>query len=102
MKRPHNRLSVAAVAAIVGLLALGIPQLAEAHAQSKKKTFPAGSRATIAFEVGHGRDGSPTTKVAVKLPSDVTKPAAKNPSKWTSSIDKNVVTWEGGPLGAKG
>jgi periplasmic copper chaperone A len=83
------------------LVSVLLPVRAEAHAEAKPSNVKAGARATITFVIEHGCSGSPTTGVAVKLPSGVTKPAATNPKGWTSSTKGNVVNWSGGTLPAK-
>jgi periplasmic copper chaperone A len=88
------------LAVAVGLmLAAGAPTAA-AHVEPTPTKVKAGSRATIGFQIPHGCAGSPTTKLAVRLPtglSDVT-PVAK--TGWTATVANGVLVFTGGPLPA--
>ena len=89
---------------------------AGAHISPQDPEAPAGSYFTTAFKVGHGCDGSPTTKVAIKMGDGVTSvkpqpvpgwnlttttrqldpPIDNHGTKITETVDE--VIWEGGPL----
>jgi uncharacterized protein YcnI len=89
---------------------------AGAHISPQDPEAPSGGYFTTAFKVGHGCDGSPTTKVAIKMGDGVTsvKPQAVpgwNLSTTTRELDPPIdnhgtqitetvdeVIWEGGSL----
>lgn len=62
-------------AAGAGLAALGVVALsagaASAHVTVTPNTTAAGAYAVLTFSVGHGCEGSPTTKIAIQMPEDV-------------------------------
>lgn len=91
---------------------------ASAHISPQDPEGPAGGYMTTAFKVGHGCDGSPTTKVEIKIPDGVLSvtpqpipgwqlstskktldpPVDSNGTKITETVD--TVTWSGGSLPA--
>jgi periplasmic copper chaperone A len=75
---------------------------ASAHARANKSSAPAGARIEIQFTVEHGCNGSPTTKLEVRLPPGVTKPVVTAKTGWVSSVNAtaNTVAWTGGTLSA--
>ena len=96
------------------LVALAGP--ASAHVEPTPSEVPAGSTQIISFTVPHGCDGSPTTKIDMKIPSGVTVAKAVYVSGWTVTTTKGPitpykdadgnqiteavteVTWTGGPV----
>ena len=76
---------------------------AQAHIEQSADKYKAGSTATVSFTVDHGCDGSPTTKLVMRLPATVTAPAPVAPKGWKTAVsaDKRLVTWSGGSLSPK-
>lgn len=71
---------------------------ASAHVHTKPETVVAGTPARVSFVIGHGCAGSPTTKVAIKIPSTVSKVTSVPPKGWKSTVNGSIVTFVGGPL----
>jgi len=113
--RPLRRLAALAALTTVGS-ALLWSGAASAHITPQDPEGPSGGYMTTAFKVGHGCDGSPTTKVEIKMAEGVTsvKPQAvdgwnlsttmrtldppidNHGTKITETVD--TVVWEGGSL----
>lgn len=118
---PTRRGSLARRAAIaVAVAAVAGPALlassAGAHITPQDPEAPSGGYFTTAFKVGHGCDGSPTTKVAIKMGDGVTSvkpqpvpgwnlstttreldpPIDNHGTQITETVDE--VIWEGGSL----
>ena len=76
--------------------------VAQAHIEPSVDRYKAGSTATVSFTVGHGCNGSPTTKLVMRLPAMVTAPLPVAPKGWNTALsaDKQLVTWLGGSLPA--
>ena len=96
--RPIDRITVTggALALTLGLWAAP----ASAHVEPSVGSAPAGSSQTISFTIPHGCDGSPTTKIAMKMPAGSSAVTPVEVAGWTSetSPDDSEVTWIGGPL----
>jgi hypothetical protein len=75
---------------------LATPLAADAHIEPDVSAVPAGAPAAVAFNLEHGCDDSPTTKLELQVPASVTdaQPVAKDG--WTGSVTDNVVTFTGG------
>ena len=75
---------------------------AQAHIEPSVDKYKAGSTAAVSFTVTHGCNGSPTTKLVMRLPATVTAPAPMAPNGWKTAVsaDKRLVTWLGGSLPA--
>jgi periplasmic copper chaperone A len=71
---------------------------AGAHVHASPDKVVSGSSATVSFVIGHGCAGSPTTKVAIKVPSTVTKVAGVAPKGWKAAVVGSVVTFTGSTL----
>ena len=88
-----------------------------AHVGANPGTAPAGQSSLIAFGVGHGCEGSPTTSVSIRIPAGVTSAKPRPKAGWRLSIRKGTlprpvkdfagntvtrgvleVTWSGGRL----
>jgi uncharacterized protein YcnI len=101
-------------ATTVALSAIGT---ATAHVGTNPGTAPAGQTSLIAFGVGHGCEGSPTTSVSIRIPAGVTSAKPRPKAGWRISIRKGRlprpvkdfagntvtrgvldVTWSGGRL----
>ena len=113
--RIARRCAVAATVAAVTAPFL-VAGTAGAHVSPQDPEAPSGGYFTTAFKVGHGCDGSPTTKVAIKMGDGVTSVKPQPVAGWTLSttireldppIDNHgtqitetvdEVIWEGGPL----
>ncbi len=115
-RRPFaRRFAVAAAVAAVTAPFL-VSGTAGAHVSPQDPEGPSGGYFTTAFKVGHGCDGSPTTKVAIKMGDGVTSVKPQPVAGWTlttttreldppidnhgTQITETVdeVIWEGGPL----
>ncbi|HTO00340.1 MAG TPA: YcnI family protein [Microthrixaceae bacterium] len=112
--RIGHRLVVGATVALGGLALF--TGSASAHITPQNPEGPAGGYMATAFKVGHGCDGSPTTKVEIKIPDGVTSVAPQPVAGWELSttnktldppIDMHgtkitetvgTVTWSGGSL----
>ena len=113
-RRRFTSMSIAASLVLaVTLLWSGV---ASAHVTPQDPEAPSGGYFTTAFKVGHGCDGSPTTKVEIKMGEGVTSVKPQPVPGWNLSttmrtldppIDNHgtlitetvdTVVWEGGPL----
>ena len=74
---------------------------ASAHVEPKPAAAEAGTTTTIQFNVEHGCDGSPTTKVEIKVPQQVTDVAAVDKPGWSGTVAGQVVTYTGGSQDAQ-
>ena len=74
---------------------------ASAHLEASPGSVPPGSTVKVTFLVEHGCAGSPTKKVAIKLPSSVVATRPAGPSGWVGTVSGRVLTFDGGTLGAK-
>ncbi len=106
---------VALIAGAAGAaLVTGAP-VAGAHVGTSPSEAPAVSRQVIDLRIGHGCDGSPTTKVAIKIPDGVVAVTPQHIPGWTVEVETGPitpyddhgtqvtegvtkVTWTGGPL----
>ena len=91
--------------AMASLAVMALP--ASAHLHPTVSEGPAGGELTTAFTVGHGCDGSPTTKVEIKIPEGVTSveplevPGFEvSTTKRQGSDEVDTVTWDNGELAA--
>ncbi len=98
MKTPFFKHSIATAAttAAVVLFAGGI---ASAHIDPDPIAIQAGTAATVAFNVEHGCDGSPTTSMKFQIPDGVTDAAGVAKDGWTATVTGNTLEFAGGPLG---
>ncbi|SDT43524.1 Uncharacterized protein YcnI [Friedmanniella luteola] len=62
---------LAAIGAAAALAAVALPGSASAHVSVTADTTAAGSYAVLTLAVPHGCDGSPTTRVAVRVPAGI-------------------------------
>ena len=103
-----------AIAALAGALAL--PGAAAAHITATPATAPADGYGAFTLRVGHGCEGSPTTRIVVQMPDQVLSATPEVVPGWeaTTKIGKlaesydnhgetitegvRQVTWTGGPL----
>ena len=109
-----RKMMLLAVTAVAALIAIGT---ATAHVGARPGTAPAGGSSLIAFGVGHGCEGSPTTSVSIRIPAGVTSAKPRPKPGWRLSIRKGRlpqpvkdfagntvtrgvvdVTWSGGRL----
>jgi periplasmic copper chaperone A len=97
--RPSRRATarIAVSLATVGFALVGAGA-AVAHVHSVPEKVTAGASTTVSFVIGHGCAGSPTTKVAVRVPAGLTKVKAVAPKGWKATIAGSVVTFGGGTL----
>ncbi|MGH9034895.1 MAG: YcnI family protein [Acidimicrobiia bacterium] len=110
-RNPVTALAAASVAAV--LLTAGP---ATAHVTANPREAPADNYTKHNFRVGHGCEGSPTTKVSIQIPDGVVSVKPQVTPGWTISTTKGPyaepvelhgeaitegvkeVTWTGGPL----
>jgi uncharacterized protein YcnI len=104
-------------AALAGASALGllIAAPASAHVTANPREAAANGYTKHDFRVGHGCDGSPTTKVAIQIPDGVISVKPQVVPGWTIAVTKGPITpyesegqtisegvkevsWTGGPL----
>ncbi|MBZ5737765.1 YcnI family copper-binding membrane protein [Nocardioides mangrovi] len=98
LSRTHARLAV--VPAAVAVIGLALAGPASAHVTVTPSTTAAGAYTILTVSVPHGCDGSPTTKVAVKVPEDIIEVTpTRNPfydvEKVTTKLDKPITAEDG-------
>ena len=71
-----------AVASASAALTLAFPAIASAHVHATPSSAPIGGYADLAFGVGHGCDGSPTTKVEFTIPEEFEKVTPNVNANW--------------------
>lgn len=71
MSSTRTTARVAAIGAAAVLTGLALPGSASAHVSVSADTTAAGSYAVLTVAVPHGCDGSPTTRVAVRVPAGI-------------------------------
>jgi uncharacterized protein YcnI len=85
-------------------LALGAVVLAAAPASAHIEPDPSrvepGAAATVAFNVEHGCDTSPTTSLTFKIPKGVKDVAPEAKDEWSSKLKGKTVVFEDGLLAA--
>jgi periplasmic copper chaperone A len=94
-----HRMMFCAVASALMVVITG--HAASAHVHSSPDKVVSGASATVSFVIGHGCAGSPTTKVAIKVPSTVTKVNGVAPKGWKATVNGAVVTFSGSTLADK-
>ena len=99
MSHPPQRVRRITVGAAV-LVALVVGP-ASAHLEVSPGSVLSGSTVKVTFTVEHGCAGSPTKKVAIKLPAGVVVTTPAGPSGWFGTVSGQVLTFDGGTLGAK-
>jgi len=100
----------------LALAALFVAGAAHAHVTIAPAGAPAGAYQTLAFKVGHGCDGSPTTGIAVQVPEGVASAKPMPKPGWTIELAEGKfaaplqvhgklvasgvreIRWRGGPL----
>ena len=92
-----HAVATAVTSATVLLMAAGI---ASAHVDPDPIAMEAGTSGTVAFNVEHGCNGSPTTGMKFELPDGITGVAAVDKDGWTATVTGNVLEFKGGPLAA--
>jgi uncharacterized protein YcnI len=94
------------VAGLVAILLVLWAGPASAHVEVEPGQAVAGSTTTVTFRFHHGKDGSATTGLEVKVPDGAEVVEVPAVPGWTSSTsaDGTVVTWSGGsvPDGTEG
>jgi periplasmic copper chaperone A len=87
--------------AITAVAALGAVAAAGAHVTPSPGSAAAGSFQLVAFQVGHGCEGSPTKSVTVRIPAGViyAKPQVK--PGWRISLKKGKLPEPGTLFGSK-
>lgn len=99
-RHPSTRIIAAASTALLVGAGLLFATGASAHIEPTPAAAQAGTTITVEFKVEHGCDGSPTTKLEIKVPSSATDVAPVPKPGWTASHLGEVVSYTGGPLGA--
>jgi periplasmic copper chaperone A len=98
--RIRSRTFLVATASSTALvLAIGAG-MALAHVDPDPLAVEAGTTATVGFKIEHGCDGSPTTALQFKIPSEVTNVKPVDKPGWTTAVAGDLVTFTGGPLAA--
>jgi uncharacterized protein YcnI len=92
--RRFGQVSVSAAVLLVGPLAIGAP----AHIDPKPSLVKAGSTVVVTFGVEHGCADSPTTKLAIKLPTGVSAETPKGPKGFVAEVNESIVSFSGGSL----
>ena len=77
---------VAAASAGLAVLVLGTAAPAAAHVTLGASTTQAGATTVLTLEVPHGCEGSATTEVAVRMPSDVSDVEAADTDRWAAAV----------------
>ncbi|MEY2583149.1 MAG: periplasmic copper chaperone [Ilumatobacteraceae bacterium] len=83
--------------ATVLLMSAGI---VSAHIDPDPIAMQAGTSGTVAFNVEHGCDGSPTIDMKFEIPADVSGVKPVDKDGWTATLTGNVLEFKGGPLPA--
>jgi uncharacterized protein YcnI len=96
-RRPPTRRLVLAAALTSGAVALAAAPAA-AHIHTDPAEAEAGSTTTVAFEIEHGCEGSPTVDVAIEIPVGVNDVTAEPLPGWSASVESGIARWTGGPL----
>jgi uncharacterized protein YcnI len=73
-------------------------EIASAHIDPDPIAMQAGTSATVAFNVEHGCDGSPTTSMKFRIPDGVTDAVAVEKDGWTATLTGDTLEFVGGPL----
>ena len=92
--------SVIAAAAATAVVLLASGGIASAHIDPDPIATQAGTSATVAFNVEHGCDGSPTTSMKFQIPAGVTDAVGVAKDGWTSTLTGDTLEFKGGPLAA--
>jgi periplasmic copper chaperone A len=92
-----HALAFATVSAAVIFVTGGI---ASAHVDPDPIAMQAGTSGTVAFNVEHGCDGSPTTSMSFKVPDGVTDAVGVAKDGWTATLTGSTLEFKGGPLAA--
>jgi periplasmic copper chaperone A len=93
--RPHRIALGAALCVIV------VAGAAAAHVDTSPTKVKAGSAAVVTFTIPHGCNGSATTGVDIKIPTEITDAVAVAPKGWKATVSNSVAIFSGGMLGAK-
>jgi len=111
--RLGRRIGAGTLGAAAALALAAAP--AAAHVGTSPSEAPAGSRQVVEFRIGHGCDGSPTTKLTIKIPEGVVAVTPQYIPGWTATTTTGPITpyddhgtkvtegvtqveWSGGPL----
>jgi uncharacterized protein YcnI len=83
---------------LVVLVGTALP--AGAHVDIDPAEAVAGSTTTVTFSFQHGKDGTATTGLEVKLPEGASVVDVPDVEGWTSDVDEGegIITWLGGPV----
>src|SRR3546814_19469997 len=74
--------------------------VASAHVDVEAEEPVAGGTTTVTFSFHHGKDGTATTGLEVKLPDGASVVEVPEVPGWTSSVDEaaGIVSWTGGSV----
>jgi len=88
MQRTHHRplLRVGSIVVVAGGLVLTAAATASAHVTVTPSTTAAGAYSVLTFSVGHGCEGSPTTRIAIQLPEQLNAATPTRTANW--SVEK--------------
>jgi uncharacterized protein YcnI len=93
MRTTRRLITVTLVAASALALAVGT---ASAHVEPDPASVKPGRTATVAFNVEHGCDGSPTTSLRFRIPNGATDVEAVAKDGWTTKVTARTVAFTGG------
>ncbi len=99
MKSPLLKHTLVA-SAMTATVVLFVGGVASAHIDPDPIAIQAGTSATVAFNVEHGCDGSPTTSMQFEIPDGVSDAVGVAKDGWTATLTGNTLEFAGGPLGA--
>lgn len=89
MNIQHTVARSGALLAVTAALSLSLVDSANAHATAGPSVTEAGEYTVMTVSIGHGCDGSSTTKVAIKIPEDVLSVTPTRNPFW--DVDTSIV-----------
>ena len=101
MKPEHSRSKRVVIVTGFAVISTIVGAAAQAHVEASPTKVKAGTVAVISFNVPHGCAGSPTTKLAIKIPTGLANATAVAKKGWTSSVAGGVITFAGGSIPPK-
>lgn len=99
MRTAFSKHAIASTLATVTVVLIAAG-MAAAHVDPDPIAMEAGSTATIAFNIEHGCDGSPTTDMKFKIPAGVTGVSAVAKDGWTATVTADTLEFAGGSVPA--
>lgn len=94
-----RRFAPSVIAPAAGLaLVLLVATPATGHVEPQVSTVATESLATVAFNVEHGCEGSPTVKMEFQVPDGIADAQPVDKAGWTGTLVDGIVTYTGGSL----